>query len=238
MLFFDVGKRLVAPVLCAKRIFTVDTVVLSHPNADHVNGLVHILSQFVVGRVWTNNAPASTKGYGDFIRAMERQGLAAADFSSLARRQLIGGVRVELLHPPPNFDPDAPENRGKDTNDRSLVLRLEKDGLAILFPGDITRRAEADLVRTQCAKLKSTVLVVPHHGSRRSSSPAFLDAVRPDLAVVSAGWRNRFGFPHPQVLQRLGRHRCEVLRTDRHGAVSLSILNGRMQVGAEACQND
>ena len=225
---FDVGRRLVAPVLREKRIFTVDTVVLSHPNCDHVNGLTHIVSHFAVGRVWTNNAAAATKGYRDFARALREKGLGAADFTTLARRHVVGGVRVDILHPPATFRRPGRNRLARDANDDCLVLRMEVDGLAFLFPGDITRRAEAELVGRAGEQLRSSVLVVPHHGSRHSSSPGFIRAVAPQVAVVSAGWRNCFGFPHPDVLDRYGRRGCRLFRTDLHGAVAFRVTNGRL----------
>lgn len=223
---FDVGQRLVAPVLRKKRIFTVDTVVLSHPNSDHVNGLTHIVSRFEVGRVWTNNMTAETQGYRDFFHALSKKGWVVVDFSALARHHVIGGVRVDILFPPARFRSTDPESLHGDLNDFSLVLRMEKDGVAFLFPGDITSRAEADLVRRVGRGLRSRVLVVPHHGSRHSSSAGFIKAVAPHVAVVSVGWRNRFGFPHPDVLDRYARCGCRLYRTDRHGAVIFRVING------------
>lgn len=229
---FDVGRRLVAPVLRKKRIFTVDTVVLSHPNSDHFNGLTHIVSRFDVGRVWTNNMTAETNGYRDFSHALSKKGWRVVDFSTLARHHVIGGVHVDILYPPATFCSTDPERLRGDPNDFSLVLRMEKDGLAFLFPGDITAVAEADLVRRMGQGLQSRVLVVPHHGSRHSSSPGFIKAVRPHVAVVSAGWRNRFGFPHPDVLDRYGRWGCRLFRTDLHGAVTFCVIDGRLTIGA------
>ena len=91
-----------------------------------------------------------------------------------------------------------------------------------LTPGDIKTRAEYELVSTAGDKLKSTVLLVPHHGSKTSSSDWFVETVKPAVVVISSGWRSRFGFPHPSVLKRYEKIGCRVLGTARNGAVSMS----------------
>jgi competence protein ComEC len=122
-----------------------------------------------------------------------------------------------LVHAP------AGDFGGLGTNDRSLVLSLAFGGHQVLFGGDIERAAEGRLLALETERLRSTILKVPHHGSRTSSTAAFVAAVRPTLAVVSAGFRNPFGFPHPEVLRRYAAAGCRVLRTDADGAISLRI---------------
>jgi competence protein ComEC len=130
----------------------------------------------------------------------------------------IDGVTVRALHP----DGAAPLG----DNDGSLVLQLRYGGRAVLLPGDLEAAGEAALVRRWGATLASDVLKVPHHGSRTSSSPALLAAVAPRVAVVSAGADNRFGFPHPLVEAAYARAGAQLLRTDRDGAVSVTIDAG------------
>lgn len=231
---FDVGRRLVAPVLLRKRIFTVDTVVLSHPNADHLNGLIHIAEHFNVGQVWTNGEAANSAGYRRFKAVLGSRSVKAPDYRTLSRRREIGGVDLEILYPPPNFMDLKKIHPWRDANNNSMVLRLAAFGKSFLFTGDISREAEAELIRRAGGRIQSTVLMVPHHGSRHSSTPAFLATVRPKVAVASAGRRNRFGFPHPRTLSRYERLSCRLLRTDRDGAVAFRAKDNTLEIETAA----
>jgi competence protein ComEC len=109
-------------------------------------------------------------------------------------------------------------------NNESCVLKVAAAGAAMLLTGDIERQAEASLLAE--TDLKAEVLLVPHHGSRSSSTAAFVAAVSPRWAIVPAGYRNRFGHPHPEVLQRYRSAGVGVMRTDRDGAIHV-VLNGQ-----------
>jgi competence protein ComEC len=124
------------------------------------------------------------------------------------------GVAFEVLHPAPA----AYRDRRRE-NDRSCVIRVATSGGAALLAADIERLAEAELVARAGPALAADVLVVPHHGSRTSSIPAFVEAVSPAYALVSAGWRNRFNQPSPEVVARYRSRGALVLRTDLQGAL-------------------
>jgi len=133
------------------------------------------------------------------------------------------------------------DQAGMSDNDRSLVLSMAFAGQQLLFPGDIEAAAEDRLVTLSDGTLESVVLKVPHHGSRTWSSTRLLDAVRPRLAVVSAGRDNRFGFPHPEVLRRYAGRACTIARTDIAGAIQVRIsARGRISWqshGADATES-
>lgn len=222
---FDVGAGVVAPLLSKYRIRTVDTVVLTHANADHMNGLIHILSHFQVHTVWFNGETSGTDGYRRFLSVIRQRGIDMPSFRTLARSQRIGGATVELMHPLPDFMENREAVRGK-LNDNSLVIRVTYGALSFLFPGDITAGAETELVRRFGGDLKSTVLMAPHHGSRTSSTPAFVNCVDPVVVAISAGWQNPYGFPHAAVLQRYATQRSRIYRTDTHGAV-IFVTDGK-----------
>ena len=131
-----------------------------------------------------------------------------------------GRVQFRTLHP------DSPHWRG---NDASCVLRVAGDGWSVLLPGDIGRKAEAALVASG-ADLRADVLLSPHHGSRSSSSAAFVQAVSPALVIHSAGWRHVFGHPHPGVVDRYARAGAEQYVTGRDGALSLELGPGVRQL--------
>ncbi|MEJ2037517.1 MAG: MBL fold metallo-hydrolase, partial [Desulfosarcinaceae bacterium] len=219
---FDVGEWIVAPLLWRNKIRTVDLVVLSHPNADHLNGLIFILEHFNIGEVWSNHQPADTLGYERWSSAIRSRGIVHRPFGQLPRRTTRGGVGFEILNPRPGFMERSREERWRDLNENSLVLKVSLGAVSFLFSGDIGRRTEAELVRlVGPGRLKSTVLFVPHHGSAGSSSVSFLKAVQPRDAVVSAGWQNIFHFPHVRTLARLDAAGAHAWRTDLCGAVTI-----------------
>jgi competence protein ComEC len=132
-------------------------------------------------------------------------------------------VRFEFLHPQPGWE-------AARRNNQSCVLRVAAGGAAMLLTGDIERAAEAVLVREN---LKADVLLVPHHGSRTSSSDGFIAAVAPRWAVVPAGYRNRFGHPARDVLERYAAAGVHVLQTDRDGAVRVVLKADSVGVETE-----
>lgn len=212
----DLGERVVAPVLRAKRIARVSVVVLSHPHPDHFGGLVHGLDRVRVSQVWDSGQgelQAAGGGYAAFLEAQRERGTTVLRPALLCGIHAFGDVRIEVLAPCPDITPD------RGANDNSLVLRVRYRSTSLLFVGDAEHEEEADLLAGG-QDLSANLLKVGHHGSRTSTSPAFLAAVHPSVAVVSCGVRNRFGHPHPNTLASL-RVPPELLveRTDRHGAI-------------------
>ena len=219
---FDVGEAIVAPLLWRQKIRTVDLVVLSHPNSDHLNGLLFILKNFNVKEVWSNGEPYSGSCFKAWQRQLTESGIRHLDLRQIPLESTINGVRQTVLAPPKDFLQRAEKEAWRNVNNNSLVLRVAYKHVSILFAGDIMDRAEAALVgEIGGQRLRSTILMVPHHGSRRSSTPLFLKAVKPETAVISAGWKNRFGFPHPDVLHRLQQMGTTIWCTAQDGAVSI-----------------
>lgn len=220
---FDVGGRVVAPVLWGKKIATVDFLILSHPDSDHLNGLVFIARHFGVGSLWVNGEESPLATHAALLATARERGIPVCGPGDLPDRMAIGGAALEVLHPPAHAATaaGAESRRRGDPNDRSLVLRLDGGGASILLPGDIRRTAERELVSRYGGRLRSTVLLSPHHGSRGSNSEAFLDAVSPEAVIVSS--RGGRGSPHPEVLERFARRGIAVWRTDRDGAVVVDL---------------
>ncbi len=220
---FDVGERVVGPYLWSERIGRLDQVVLTHPQADHYGGLAFLAEEFRPREFWDNGESAAAEGYRRLRRAVGASGAAQLRVAAGYRRHL-GGCTIEALNPPAAAPPAA------DPNDHSVVLRVACGAARLLLTGDLEEEGERRLLALG-GDLRSDVLKVGHHGSRTSSSVAFLDAVRPRAAVISAGFGNRFGFPHAVVLEALTADGARVYRTDTDGAVQVEMrFDGRMRV--------
>ncbi|MCX7892370.1 MAG: DNA internalization-related competence protein ComEC/Rec2 [Burkholderiales bacterium] len=201
----DAGNRVVVPYLRAVGAGSVDALVVTHEDIDHAGGAASVMRVFPAARLYASLDPRSPLLAGD---ARYRLPCIAG------QRWRWDGVAFEMLHP---GSAAGPTRRG--ANDASCVLAVSTAGGRVLLTGDIEAAAEQALLAAQPRSLAADVVVVPHHGSRTSSTPAFVAAVAPRYAVVPVGYRNRFGHPKAEVLDRYAESGAVVLRTDRDGAV-------------------
>ena len=141
------------------------------------------------------------------------------------------GVEFTVLHPDAAIYDEAPSRRPRKENDRSCVLRVASRSAAVLLTGDVEARGEGEMIARGATELRVEALLVPHHGSKTSSTAAFLDAVAPSVVVDSVGYRNRFGHPHPSVAARYAGRGLALRRTDREGALRI-VLPGEFGEGA------
>lgn len=203
----DVGRRVVLPFLRQRGIRRLELAALSHAHPDHALGLASALREVPVATVWLPNG----SGDGPLIRGV-REAAATAQVLQVeagARAFGLGEARVEVLGPP--VDRELLEGE----NDRSLVLRVVHGEVSFLLTGDVETAGEHALVAPP-----STVVKAPHHGSRTSSTPGLVGQTRPRHVVFCVGRKNRFGFPHPEVVERWLAAGAECHRTDLHGAVT------------------
>jgi competence protein ComEC len=219
---FDVGRMVVAPFLWHSKILKVDYLVLSHPHPDHMNGMRFIASAFHPEEFWYNGIHVNTEAFIELLEIIDARGIQRILPRDLWTGRSIQGASLSLFHPEAGAHAPGTFGNPEELNDQSLVLKITYGKTSFLFPGDLERSGEAEVVARAGGLLRSDVLLSPHHGSRTSSTTAFLDRVRPQVCVVSAGADNFYGFPHSDVLKRLNRIGCGVYRTDQHGAVQCS----------------
>lgn len=213
----DLGARVIQPVLRARRRDKLLAMVLSHPHPDHFGGLASTLPKIEVGELWDSGQgedQGAGASYAALLASARARGVTIQRPRDLCGApRSAGGATIEILAPCPGYAPDA------GANDNSLVLKLSFGERAVLLVGDAEHDEEAALVARFGDHLRADLLKVGHHGSRTSSSAPFLAAVKPSVAAISAGVRNRFGHPHPSTLAALSTRGIEALRTDRGGAI-------------------
>lgn len=212
-LLVDAGRdRTLFPLLADRGVRRVEAVVLTHAHPDHCGGVPELVEQFAVGRVYVN----PRKFRGDCAQRI----LAACSRAATPVHLVREGQQIAF----DGFDVTAfvagQTFRRAAENNASVVLRVRSAGRSFLLTGDIEKEAELDLADRD---LRADVLKVAHHGSRSSTSAAFLEAVSPRLAVISCGRHNLFGHPHEEVLAALAERRVRVHRTDRDGTIDIEV---------------
>jgi competence protein ComEC len=218
---FDVGERVVAPYLWWRWIGRIDVLVITHPHPDHANGARALLRHFRVGEVWEAGVPSGLPAAVWVAEWTQRHGIPRRTVRAGFPPRRWGDVEVEVLHPPAGrLLAGSRRGAASDINSNSVVVRLGVKGRHLLLAGDLEAEGEAALVRGG-RPLTAEVLKVPHHGGRTSSMPEFLQGVRPAVAIVSAGYHNRFRHPHAEALDRYRAIGARVFRTDVHGAVTI-----------------
>ncbi|MCS6925185.1 MAG: DNA internalization-related competence protein ComEC/Rec2 [Candidatus Binatia bacterium] len=210
---FDSGEAILAPFLWSQKISRVHTLVMSHPQLDHYGGLAFLVERFAVQEFWWNGERATSPRFARLEALLQQQKVTMRQVCRETPTTTISGVQIQVLHPPCH-------SSRLDTNNASLVLRLSYDTIDVLFSGDIEAPAEQVLLSAPLP-LRSEIVKVPHHGSRTSSTRAFVEAISPQVAVMSLGAHNRFRFPAPEVVQRYERQGSRVLRTDLAGTIFL-----------------
>ena len=203
---FDVGEEVVSPYLWSRSIRHLDAVGVTHPDADHAGGVSAILENFRPAELWLGeDLPGATMALAKRLGIAIRRPRAGEGFD-------WDGASIDVLAPPAQRD-------GEKINNRSLVLRLAYGRHSFLLTGDMEKGGEYQML--EMGRLGPvTVLKVAHHGSKTSTTPEFLAAVRPAVALVSVGRDNNYGHPHPDVMKRLSEQHREIVRTDHAGLTS------------------
>ena len=209
--------------LSIKGIDHIDLMVATHPHADHIGGLVEVLSALKVSEVVTNGQPTTTKTYEDFLDGIAK---AKAVYKEVKRgdKLALGSLTFDVL------SPEGPG--GDDLNEGSLVLRLVYGEVAFLFTGDAGHAAEAGMLAAG-DDLQAQILKVGHHGSSSASSPEFLAAVKPEVTIYSCGVGNSYGHPDAETIANLTDTGASIYGTDVNGTVVVTSDGSTYQLKAE-----
>ncbi len=194
---------------------TIDLMVLTHPHADHVTGLVAVLKHYQVKKAIYTGVVHTAPAYLAWLKELARQKIPLVLIDRRQTISLAQGGRLKILYPEHSLAGQTAAN----LNNTSIVIKLEYKQVSFLFTGDIEAEAENELLASG-QDLRAQVLKAPHHGSHTSSQLSFLKAVAPQFAVIEVGANNEFGQPSARVLRRCQKLGIKVFRTDQDGSVA------------------
>ncbi len=225
---YNIGALRIAPLLRKKQIKMLDKVILTHGHADHVEGLLDIISLYPVKEVidTREGGGSADDEYVKFLELVKEKKIRYRVVKEGDVLELDPDLSVWVLNPPNKLSYN-------NANDNSLVLQVVYRQVSFLLAADIGQTAERRLVGRYGAAIHSQVLKIAHHGSKTSSCASFLDAVKPELAVISCGRNNTFGHPHPDVIKRLKRKKIQYLNTAYQGSITVTTNGENFQVKTE-----
>jgi len=199
---------------------TIDLVVLTHPEHDHIAGLIEVLKRYEVDYILWTGVLRDTGEHEEWERFIKEEDVKVK-IAKIGQKIITPEVFFEVLHPFESLE----GKEVKNTNNSSIVLRLVFKDNSFLFTGDLYKSTEREIVN-RGLEIDSDVLKVGHHGSKTSSAEEFLEKVSPEVAVISVGKDNTYGHPHQEVLETLDKYGITVLRTDTEGDIKI-ISNGK-----------
>ncbi len=207
-----IGEFVVSEFLWERGLSTVDHIVASHADADHIQGLVDVAKNFRIGTALFANVQGESSDYLELKKILNDRGVGS-EYLKAGDVFEIGGARIEVLYP-------SIDDKVLSENDRSLVLLISFGESTVLLTGDIEAEAERRLLLANTLG-EIDVVKAPHHGSRSSSTAEFVDKTRPEVVIIPVGRRSHFGHPHPEVVERWGKTGAKLVRTGDRGTVTL-----------------
>ncbi len=211
---FDTGEDILVPLLKSEGIRKLDKLILTHGDMDHIGGAPGILSELSVEEILL---PITNERTELELRIQE-----IAKTKHIKMKLVQAGTRWKVAAG--NFQVISPLEKLEDKNEGSIVLWASFGGKRWIFTGDLGEYGEKALVQ-RISQMDVDVLKIGHHGSKSSSSEEFLAVTRPEIAIISAGEGNRYGHPHPEVIDRLKKHKVSLFRTDKQGAIIYTFTN-------------
>lgn len=219
----SIGEGVVSEYLWARGLDHVDYVLATHADADHIDGLNDVARNFKVRAALVAHTPPYDPEYARFAATMKGVGIPVQQIGA-GDSLRVGSVAAEVLWPPPSTDPNAPSR-----NNDSVLLRVRYGEKTLLLTGDIEKEGES-AVSKEGLDLRSDLVKVAHHGSKTSSTQAFIAATRPSLAIISVGRTSMFGHPNKEVVERWRMSGAEVMTTGQHGTISVATDGRAMNV--------
>ncbi len=219
---FDTGRFVVGPHLLRRGVTRLDLAVITHSHPDHAGGMPFILDRFGAGQVWIN--VMNDRGFQDVTRVST---LKSIPVRAVCRGDAmsLNDMKIEVLHPQLRHE----QSTGLDLNLHSVVVRIGDEHMTGLFMADAHRFGELTVIHGDGVP-RADVLKAAHHGSAASCQEAFLDAVRPRLAVITCGYKNPYGMPASETLDRLHARGIEIYRSDRNGGVQIVAKHGKIAI--------
>jgi len=236
---FEVGAKTVVPLLKKRGIHRLDAVILTHGDQDHIGGLQAVIDSIPVEAVVINGSLAESKTMTTLMETALTKRIPVYAASRGMKLQPDDATRLEVIYPLMPEEALHPIPIVKEQNHRSIVFRLDMNGASFLFTGDMDETAEKEALGLErltssgmtTPQLSSiNVMKVAHHGSKTSTSAAWLDYWQPEAAVISVGASNLYGHPHPTVVDRLNAQQIRIYRTDHQGEVQMRVREGRIEV--------
>ena len=199
---------------------TIDLIILTHPEADHLSGLNEVLKRYKVENILWTGIVRDTAEYKEWLKLIN-EGKAKIFLAKAGQKISTRNILLELLFPFENLE----GKKFKDSNNASIVGKLVFGDISFLFTGDIYKEVEKELIGGG-VDFDSDILKISHHGSRTSTSEEFLKEVSPEIAIISVGKNNSYNHPHQEVLEVLSKYGINVLRTDEQGDIKI-ISDGK-----------
>jgi competence protein ComEC len=211
---YDAGARVLLPLLRWNGIDRLDAVIVTHPHSDHLGGIRSLLRSIPVDAVVDAGSRTSSTLYDEYIRLLDSLNIPRATTHAGELLQFSNALRCYVLYPDSD---DVLRNR--NLNNQSVVVKMQYGETSLLFSGDAESEAEGEMVRKYGSFLRSNLLKVGHHGSKTSSTEEFLKNIQPEVGIISVGRKNKFRHPSEEVIKRFKSGQCEILRTDKEGAI-------------------